>query len=54
MKSRTKEEIEIEIRRVKEALDKTDSDHLKKQYGVYLHRLKKQLKQERKNDDQRN
>lgn len=32
-----------EIKRVKEALKNTESPKLKKQYGMYLHRLEKDL-----------
>ena len=43
VKNTKKEGILMEIRRVREALKKTDSQHLKRDYGKYLRRLEKTL-----------
>ena len=40
-----KAEIQSEIKRVKNALAKTDSPFLKRDYTKYLRKLKKQLKE---------
>lgn len=41
-------ELTQEIRRVEDALRRTDSKHLKRDYGKYLKRLYRELKNDKK------
>ena len=48
MKPQTITEYRAEISRVEQALAKTDSEYLRRDYGKYLKRLKREIKQLRR------
>lgn len=43
---KTLSDYKTEIERVEKAIERTDSEHLKRDYGKYLKRLKKELRKE--------
>lgn len=45
-----RDNIVAEIQRLKKAIDKTDSEYLKRDYGKALRRMEKQLRRERVRD----
>ncbi len=48
MRYQTKSEYKKEIARVQAAIDSTDSDFLRNDYGKYLKRLKREMKRARR------